>query len=156
MARVILPDCCEDWILAYGAFYQEGAEFGCLECSGTWRKLGPGRFQSLGSGRIWAERVRGAEGREFRYLAAEDGEKPMTERCCAKLILDHHRRIRPGKQFACPLCGSEWKKELMQHRSGLQVAGYTNLSRGVTIAVQPGEGRSFLVPLDEYQPPRYE
>ncbi len=156
MERVILPDCCEDWILACGAFYDEGARFECIECAGAWQKLEPGRYRQVRSGRVWVERGRHAEGREFRYLEAEEGEGAITDRCCAKLILEYGDRIQPGREFACPLCGATWKKDLMAHPSGLQVAGYSNTARGVTIAVQKGEHRSFLVPMSEYRPPRFD
>ena len=156
MERVILPDCCEDWILAYGAYYAHGAEFECIECGTPWRKLEAGRFQETGSGRVWAERAREAEGQQFRYLEAEGGESALTNRCCAKLILGYGERVKDGKRFTCPVCGSEWKKEVVQHRSGMQVAAYTNVARGVTIAIQKGRGRDFLVPLDDYRPPMFE
>lgn len=154
MERVILPDCCEDWILAYGAFFQPGAEFECIECGTPWRKLEPGRFQETRSGRVWAERARAAEGQRFPYLEAETGEAALTNRCCAKLILGHGDRMETGKRFTCPMCGSGWEKQLVEHRSGLQVAGYRNMARGVTIAVQKGARRDYLVPLEEFRPPR--
>ena len=156
MERVILPDCCEDWILAYGAYYGYGAEFECIECGTPWRKLEAGRFQEAGGERVWAERAREAEGQQFRYLEGEGGEGALTNRCCAKLILGYGERIRDGKQFTCPICGSGWKKETIQHRSGMQVPAYTNASRGLTIAIQKGRGRDFLVPVDDYRPPLYE
>lgn len=154
--RTILPDCCEDWMLAYGAFYEPEAEFECVECATPWRKLERGRFQGVQNERVWVERSRDAEGQRFRYLEAEDGENALTERCCAKMILDYGERIRPGRQFTCPICRSVWRKSPVEHRSGLRVTGYENRTRGVTMAVQTGRGRNFLVPIEEYVPPRYE
>lgn len=156
MERVILPDCCEDWILAYGAYYGPDVEFECIECGTQWRKLEAGRYQEAASHRVWAERAREAEGQQFRYLESEGGGDVLTNRCCAKVILTYGDRLKPGKQFTCPLCGSRWEKEMVQHRSGMQIAGYTNLARGVTIAIQKGRGRDFLVPVDEYRAPVYE
>ena len=155
MERVILPDCCEDWIIAYGSYYDAGSRFECVECGTPWQKLEPGRFQEVRSERVWAERTRAAEGQQFRYLEPEKGEGALTNRCCAKLILDYGDRIKAGKQFACPVCGTEWKKEAIQHRSGTRVDGYTNVARGVTIAIQKGPARDYLVPVEEYRPPLY-
>jgi hypothetical protein len=156
MDRVILPDCCEDWVLDYGAYYKHGAHFECIECGTPWRKLEAGRYEETGSGRIWAERAREAEGQMFRYLESEGGAGVLTNRCCAKLILGYGDRIKAGKQFTCPICASQWKKGMVQHRSGMQVAGYTSSQQGVTIVIQKGSGRDFLVPVDEYRPPLYE
>lgn len=155
MERVILPDCCEDWILSYGPYYHPGSSFECIECGTPWQKLEPGRFREMRGERVWAERSRSAEGQQFRYLEPESGEGALTNRCCAKLILGHGDRLKAGKQFVCPLCGTEWKKEMSQHRSGVQVAGYTNAARGVTIAIQRGGTREYLVPIEEFRPPLY-
>lgn len=156
MERVILPDCCEDWILAYGAFYKEGSEFDCIECGSPWRKLESGKYQSRTSGQTWSMRTHEAEDQQFHYLSAEGGQKAMVERCCARILLSFGERIKLGRQFNCPLCGSTWKKDALPHRSGLQVTAYTNQTTGVSIAIQAGKGRDFLVPVDEYQPQRFE
>src|SRR5512146_3182263 len=155
MERVILPDCCEDWILTYGPYYAGGSSFECIECGTPWQKLERGRFQQTRNGRVWAERLRAAEGQQFRYLEPEEGEGALTNRCCATLILSRGERVRAGKQFTCPLCGTNWNKEAVQHRSGLRVDGYTNLAKGVTSAVQQGSPRNYLVPVEEYRPPMY-
>ena len=104
MERVILPDCCEDWILTYGPYYAADSSFECIECGTSWQKLERGRFQQTRNGRVWAERTRSAEGQQFRYLEPETGEGALTNRCCAKLILGYGERLKVGKQFACPLC----------------------------------------------------
>jgi hypothetical protein len=150
--RVILPDCCEDWILAYGAFYGGEAEFRCVECDSPWRKLGPGRFESGRTGQVWSVRTQHAEERQHRFLEAEDGHNPLTPRCCTKLLLEYGDRIKLNRQFACPICGSSWeKREVEQHRHQ-PVPAYVNATRGVTVAVQQGATRRFVVPLEEYQP----
>ncbi len=150
VARVILPDCCEDWILELGAFYRDGAGFNCVECGSGWRKLGAGRYQHAGTGKVWLRRAWSSEGEEFPYLEAADGEHPVNRRCCAKLILRFDERIRAPREFSCPMCGTAWQKTRMPHRSGIEVTGYVNTSEGVTMAVQNGPGRNYLVPIDEY------
>lgn len=155
MERVILPDCCEDWILNYGPYYDPDSEFECIECGTPWHKLEPHRFQETHGGRVWVEKTRSAEGQRFRYLEPETGEGALTNRCCAKLILDYGERLKVGKEFICPLCGTQWKKEAIQHRSGMRVDGYTNQVRGVTIAIQKGTTRNYLVPVDDYRAPVY-
>jgi hypothetical protein len=150
--RIVLPDCCEDWVLTYGAFYSADAEFRCVECDSAWRKLGPGRFASGRTNQIWSTRTRVAEDQQYRYLEAEDGQNPLTRRCCTKLILDYGDRIKLGRAFACPICGTSWQKhELEQHRDNPVVA-YTDLGRNIHVAVQQGAPRRFVVPLEEYQP----
>lgn len=155
MERVILPDCCEDWILGYGPFYEAGAGFECIECGSRWRKQAPGRFERVEGGQVWAERSREAEGQRFRYLEAEGGQNAMTNRCCARLILDYGERIHLDKQFACPICGTQWKKEQGESRGGMLVVSYLNETRGTRIAVQKGQGRDYLVPFEDYTPSRY-
>jgi hypothetical protein len=150
--RIVLPDCCEDWVLAYGAFYAVDSTFHCVECGSAWHKLKPGRFESPATGQIWSVQARVAENTQHRYLEAENGQNPLTPRCCTKLILDYGERIKLGRRFNCPICGSAWeKKEIEQHRHQPVVA-YTNSSSGVTVAVQQGATRRFIVPLEEYQP----
>ncbi len=155
MERVVLPDCCEDWILTYGPYYDPGSHFECIECGTPWHKLEPGRFQQTRSEQVWAEKTRTAEGQEFRYLEPETGEGALTNRCCAKLILGYGDRIKVGKEFSCPVCGTNWKKEMVQHPSGIQVAGYTNTTRKVTLAIQKGPTRDYLVLVQEYRAPLY-
>ena len=41
----VLPDCCEDWILQFGAFYGAGEAFACPECGSGWEKTARDRFQ---------------------------------------------------------------------------------------------------------------
>ena len=36
--RVILADCCEDWIIEWGGFYKSGRAFQCPECATEWKK----------------------------------------------------------------------------------------------------------------------
>jgi hypothetical protein len=150
--RVVLPDCCEDWVLAYGAFYAPETEFRCIECNSAWRKLGPGRFRSERTGQIWAVTTRAAEDREYRYLEAEDGHDPITPRCCTRLILDYGDRIRLGRQFGCPICGSTWEKRAVEQHRHQPVTAYANLGNDVVVAIQRGTTRRFIVPLAEYQP----
>lgn len=150
--RVILPDCCEDWILAYGAFYPADAEFTCLECGGGWQKLAAGRFQSRLDGRTWILRARRAEDQEYRYLEAEDGQNPLTPRCCARIILAHGERLPRGSQFNCPICGANWRKDEIERGPHRTVTAFVDEGREVAVAIQDGATRRFLVPAEEYQP----
>jgi hypothetical protein len=150
--RIVLPDCCEDWVLTYGAFYAVGVEFRCVECDAAWCKLGSGRFQSRRTSQIWSVRTRGAEDQQYRYLEAEDGHNPLTRRCCTKLILDYGDRIKLGRTFACPICGTPWRKQELEQRQHNPVVAYSDLDRGISVAVQQGAPRRFVVPFAEYQP----
>ncbi len=149
--RNVLPDCCEDWILQYGAHYQAGQTFSCLECSTEWRKVEPGHFLRVGDGRTFVRRSRMSEGVEFPYLAAADGHDPITERCCARIILDLGPAMKVGG-FDCPVCGTHWTREI-RSRGGISVACYWRAGLEEPLAIQKGQRRPFLVPLSSYHLP---
>lgn len=151
MTRAILSDCCEDWILAYGPFYDEGARFSCLECGREWQALADGRYLRLRDGKVWLEAVRPGRGTGFRYLAAEDGQNPLTERCCAQIILAHGPGLRAGFEFQCPICRTPWRKE-RRERGGLHTDVYHNLRLGTAMAIEEGERRRFLVEVPVAEP----
>ncbi len=152
MSRLILPDCCEDWILQYGKFYGTGALFRCLECGTEWRKEGPGTFVETASGTRFVEVVRrSSEGAEFAYLAAVGRPNPITERCC-ELILVRYGPQSPLTDLTCPICGTTWRKEQRLLR-GFNVLCFTHSVTGEVRALQQGRTRRYLVPLDEYTPP---
>ncbi|MCX6022143.1 MAG: hypothetical protein NTZ05_10520, partial [Chloroflexi bacterium] len=75
--RRVLPNCCEDWILRYGAFYSPAAAFVCLECGSGWTKEGDGRYRQDRGDAVYRETDR----RGYRYLTPESGPSPATERC---------------------------------------------------------------------------
>ncbi len=89
--RVILADCCEDWIVDWGGFYEQGRAFACPECATGWTKTGPGRFRRM-DGREFERRARRGPEAEFTYLASASGHQPIVERCCAKILLRHGER----------------------------------------------------------------
>jgi len=156
--RVILADCCEDWIVEWGGFYESGRAFACPECATGWTKTAPGRFRRM-DGRDFERRARrGPAGgstdpqAEFPYLASASGDQPNVERCCAKILLRHGERLAEGP-FRCPVCGTEW-----QHRTerlhGLHVPVFAKEGLDEPLTIQPGRTRPFLVTLSEYSPPR--
>ena len=151
LQRNVLPDCCEDWILQYGSYYTAGQTFRCLECSTEWQKVEPGRFRRLGDGRTFVRRVRVSEGSEFPYLAAADGHNPITERCCARILLEFGSSMKVDG-FVCPVCGTRWTREL-RSRGGIPVVCFQRPGLEEPLAIQKGHRRSFLVPLSSYRLP---
>ncbi|MBI3976794.1 MAG: hypothetical protein HY331_01285 [Chloroflexi bacterium] len=149
--RTVLPDCCEDWILAYGRFYPAGEAFECLECSTEWRKEAPDRFVRVRDSQAFVRRVRVAEGAEFPYLAAADGHDPITERCCAQILLRHGPAMKV-EAFACPICGTRWHRAI-RRQSGVSVVCFSRPGLDEPLAIQRSGRRPFLVPLSTYSPP---
>src|SRR6266566_1405735 len=49
--RVILADCCEDWIIEWGGFYKSDRSFSCPECATEWKKTDTDTYRR-GGGRI--------------------------------------------------------------------------------------------------------
>lgn len=152
MPRVILPDCCEDWILAYGPFYAKGVAFECIECGRPWRKVERDQYLSLRDERTWVRRERAGEGASFAYLESTDAANPATERCCTKILLQYGPHLRSGSAFSCPICGTPWTKT-ERERGGLRVPCYHNGRLDVDLTIVEGTHRSFVVPLDEYTMP---
>lgn len=150
--RTILPDCCEDWIVAYGRCYEENDEFPCLECGTEWRKTGSGRFQRRSDERTFVERTRPRGGEEHPYLAPEEGEEPVTARCCARIILQHGPSTKV-ERFLCPVCRTEWRREMIA-RGGVRVPCFTHAGLAEPLTIQTGKPRSFLVPISHHSPPR--
>ena len=104
--RTILADCCEDWIIEWGGFYERGRSFRCPECSTEWTKA-ESEVYRRGDGREFVRRSRRGPDAEFPFLAAADGREPNVDRCCAKILLAHGERMADGP-FNCPVCGTEW------------------------------------------------
>src|SRR4029079_18022697 len=82
--RVILADCCEDWIIEWGGYYKPGRAFRCPECATDWQKSGADEYRR-GDGRVFQRRTRIGPQASFPYLASADGQQPQIERCCAKI-----------------------------------------------------------------------
>ena len=106
--RVILADCCEDWIIEWGGFYKSDRAFHCPECATEWTKVGADTYRR-GDARIFQRRTRVGPQASFPYLASSDGHQPQVERCCAKILLAHGERMADGV-FVCPVCGTEWQR----------------------------------------------
>jgi hypothetical protein len=149
--RVILDDCCEDWIIEWGGFYEEGGGFACPECATEWTKVGAGRYRR-GDDRQFVRRERAGPQASFPYLAAAAGEEPDVERCCAKILLTHGERMREGP-FRCPVCGTRWERRSERLR-GFRVPVFAKEGLAEALTIQPGRTRPFLVALSEYSPPR--
>ncbi|MDP9253032.1 MAG: hypothetical protein M3O80_08500, partial [Chloroflexota bacterium] len=64
--RVILADCCEDWIIEWGGFYKPDRSFRCPECATEWKKTDPDTYRR-GDGRIFARRTRVGPQASFPY-----------------------------------------------------------------------------------------
>ena len=86
--RVILADCCEDWIMEWGGFYEVGREFECPECATGWAKTAPGRYRRM-DGREFSRRERNGPEASFPYLAS-DSVQAMSE----ILIAVSHAAVR--------------------------------------------------------------
>lgn len=149
--RVILGDCCEDWIIEWGGFYADGGAFACPECATGWTKRGPGRFER-DDGREFARRERAGPESSFPYLASAEGQEPDVERCCAKILLGHGPTMADGA-FACPVCGTRWERRT-DRLHGFRVPVFAKPGLGEALTIQPGRRRPFLVAVSEYSPPR--
>ena len=151
MDRVILADCCEDWIVEWGGFYAPGAAFSCPECTTHWEATGAGAFKRM-DGRSFVRRERTGPSAAFPYLATQDGHEPNVERCCAKILLKHGAGMTDGP-FACPVCGTKWERRT-ERLHGLRVPVFAKSGLAEPLTVQPGRSRPFLVVLSDYSPPR--
>ncbi|MBI3522640.1 MAG: hypothetical protein HY071_06000 [Chloroflexi bacterium] len=149
--RVILADCCEDWIIDWGGFYAVGQAFACPEDATEWTKTAKGAYRRA-DGREFQLRSRRGPEAEFPYLASADGHEPNVERCCAKLLLAYGERLGDGP-FRCPVDGSVWQKRT-QRLHGLRVPVFAREGQSEPLTIQPGRSRPFLVALSEYSPPR--
>ncbi len=157
--RVILSDCCEDWIIQWGGFYRPGTPFACPECATEWRKTRGSGYMRASDQREFVREIRRGPGegpsgeeQQFPYLAAADGQEPIVERCCAKILLTHGARMREGA-FTCPVCATEWTKRA-DRLHGLRVAVFEKAGLVEPLTIQPGRTRPFLVAISEYSPPR--
>ncbi|MSQ37433.1 MAG: hypothetical protein EXR61_03865 [Chloroflexi bacterium] len=149
--RVILADCCEDWIIDWGGFYLATAAFACPECRTAWTKSGAETFRRA-DGREFRRSARNGPEASFPYLAATDGDQPNVDRCCAKILLAQGERLADGP-FGCPVCRTVWQKR-SERLHGIRLAVFAKNGLPEPLAIQPGRTRPFLVPLSEYSPPR--
>ncbi len=149
--RVILADCCEDWIIEWGGFYEPGRAFRCPECATDWAKTGAETYRRA-DGRVFTRRTRVGPQASFPYLGAADGHQPNVERCCAKILLAHGERM-PDGPFVCPVCGTEWQRSA-ERLHGLRIAVFAKAGLAEPLTIQAGRTRPFLVTLSEYSPPR--
>ena len=150
--RVILADCCEDWVIQWGGFYAPRGEFACPECGTEWRKTEAATYRRTHDDREFARRSRAGDEGSFPYLAAVDGQEPNVDRCCAKILLTHGERMREGP-FACPVCGTRWEKRT-ERLHGLRVPVFAKEGLDEPLTIQPGRTRPFLVGLSEHSAPR--
>ena len=141
MQRRILPDCCEDWALTYGGYYDDGQEFACLECGASWRRAAPGRFRQATTGAIYRE----VERRGYRSLAPETDDAPITERCCTQILLRYGPAMRVTS-FLCPVCRTPWSKRVEQGWVPPREV-YTNERTGTEFTIQEGPTRRYLLPV---------
>ncbi|MBI4497952.1 MAG: hypothetical protein HY689_08655 [Chloroflexi bacterium] len=141
MQRRILPDCCEDWVLAYGGYYNAGQEFACLECGALWRKEEAGRYRQASTGTVYRE----VERRDYRSLGPETGPAPLTERCCTQVLLTYGPNMRVDS-FACPVCRTPWSKRTEQGWVPPREI-YTNERTRTEFTIQQGPTRRYLLPV---------
>ncbi len=149
--RVILADCCEDWIIEWGGFYKPDRSFRCPECATGWTKVGAETYRRADS-RDFQRRTRVGPQASFPYLASADGHQPNVERCCAKILLSHGERM-PDGEFVCPVCGTRWQRS-SEKLHGLRVPIFAKPGLAEPLTIQPGRTRPFLVSISEYSPPR--
>lgn len=150
--RLVLPDCCEDWILSYGSFYRVGDAFACPECTAVWGKVGAGRFERQADRRRFARWQHESEGAVFPYLAPEDGPGPILERCCAQMLL-RYAPITRLRDLRCPICRASWQRTEVE-ALGIRVAAFAREGLPEPLVLQAGAHRTFLVPLSHFSPPR--
>lgn len=138
-----LHDCCERWILKWGEFYQEEAEFVCLPYGHQWRKRGRA-FMDLE--RSITYRMRAARG--FKYLEPEGVDPPLVNWCCYKILSQHGPQI-PVRQlpfhWACPVCNTPWSITEGLARWLLRLRLYRNESLERTFKLE-----------DQVSPPRFD
>ena len=149
--RTILNDCCEDWIVDWGAFYAPGARFACPECATAWTAA-PSGFRRDADSRDFERRERAGGTGRFAYLAAADGQEPRVERCCTKILLAHGAHM-PDGPFECPVCSTRWSKRA-ERLHGLRVPVFHKEGLDEPLTIQPGRTRPFLIAISEYAPPR--
>ena len=150
--RVILADCCEDWIVQWGGFYEPGRTFACPECGTQWRKPREATYRRATDEREFTRRTRRGPEDEFAYLAAVDGQEPIVDRCCAKILLTHGAGMAEG-EFVCPVCATRWVKRT-ERLHGLRVPVFEKEGLAEPLTIQAGRTRPFLVGIAEYSPPR--
>jgi hypothetical protein len=136
--RRVLPNCCEDWILRYGGYYDPGVSFVCLECGTGWTKAGAGRYQQAGTDTVYRE----TERRGYRYLAPESGPSPATERCCTEIILTYGPFMQVS-EVTCPVCGTPWTKSTDPGWVPPRDV-FTNRATGHRFTIEQGPTRKFL------------
>jgi hypothetical protein len=152
--RVVLPDCCEDYILEYGGFYAVGEAFSCPECGTGWHALEGQRYGLSGTTKTFERRERqGAPGTgaRYAYLGSLDGHDPIIDRCCTKLLLRYGPALQGGA-LRCPICRTEWSAERAS-RGGMRVPVFRTVRLAEPLAIQRSRTRSFLVPLSAYTLP---
>src|SRR5437764_508871 len=152
--RVVLPDCCEDFILEYGDFYAVGDEFSCPECGTGWSTLEGRRYGLAGTDKTFERRERqgpAGSGATYPYLSSLDGHDPIVDRCCTKLLLRYGPTLR-GAPLRCPVCRTEWMPE-QASRGGMRVTCFRTARLDEPLAIQRSRTRSFLVPLSAYTLP---
>ncbi len=149
--RTLLPDCCEDWILRYGGFYETGDTFACLECGASWAKTAPRSYRRASDQLDFVRKVRHGEDGEYASLVPVTSPAPLVDRCCAEILL----RLGPGlkvAEFRCPICHTNWRQELSDH-GGVRVRTFSHSGLPEPLAISRGRTRPFLVPLSRYVPP---
>lgn len=149
--RTLLPDCCEDWILRYGGFYETGETFSCLECGSGWLKTAPRNFQREADRVEFLKKIRQGDDGEYASLAPIAGPAPLIDRCCAEILL----RLGPAMNvaaFRCPICQTDWRQETTTH-GGVRVRAFSHAGLPEPLAISRGRTRPFLVPLSRYVPP---
>ncbi|MBI4122928.1 MAG: hypothetical protein HY458_01025 [Parcubacteria group bacterium] len=124
IGRTILLNCCENWILQWGKFYEDGKEFVCLPNSHPWRKEKRNRYTNLASSIVWT--VDSLKG--YPFLKPEGSTTPpVLKRCCSEILIKHGSEI-PERclplQFECPVCEAFCSVEL-EKVHGLFVRLYT-------------------------------
>lgn len=151
--RVVLPDCCEDYILEYGGYYAPEESFSCPECEMEWRKQEGQRYTMTSMGKTFERRERqgpvGSDAR-YAYLSSLDGHEPLVDRCCTKLLLRYGPALRGT--LICPICRKEWTME-QSRRGGMRVNSFRSNQLAEPMVLQRSRTRSFLVPLSAYTMP---
>ena len=146
--RVILADCCEDWIIEWGGFYKPDRAFGCPECATEWSKTGTDTYRR-GDGRTFTRRTRVGPQASFPYLGAATGIANVGRAARRSAFARGGWRRR----LVCPVCGTEWQRRT-ERLHGLRVAVFAKSGLAEPLTIQAGRTRPFLVTLSEYSPPR--
>jgi hypothetical protein len=130
---VMLPNCCENWILEKTGAILPGTTFACLPYGHKWRSIDTDDTDN-------AKEIQFCEleTNEVFRLTTEHGvrclkpinpdHKLRTNRCCTLDLLAHGPQITQSMSYTCVHCGTQW--EIQGHKYSPAENIYTNRETG--------------------------